>query len=282
MARKTVLNNLLKRALGTLCATVDLNTLQESRFAVAQLEGARCAVATEEEDVVVKRIGRIKRVTGGDVQYVEEKFKQPRSAQVCVNLFVFVNRLPKFRKVDSAIKKRVLVVRTLETEPHSVDEKELIDETLKRPEEFLEFLLWCSWELRRRYGELGWGLKTEEEFYRVGEELLLAADNVRRFFEDALRERECEWHIRYVRGAETYPSHLYHAYRTWCNFYGEEPVGEREFKDRIEPLLQSIGVVYRPERKGTRKVWGNLQLGPEGPSAAAPPPEEVERWLEAG
>ena len=282
MARKTVLNNLLRKALGSLCATVDLKVLQENRFAAAQLEGARCAVTTEEEDVVVKQVGRIKRITGGDEQYIEEKYKQPRSAQVSVTLLVFVNRLPKFRKVDSAVKKRALLIRTLETVPHSVEEKDLIDETLKHPEEFFEFLLYCAWELRNRYNELSWGLKTEEEFDRVGEELLLAADNVRRFFEEALRDRESEWHIRYARGAETYPSHLYHAYKTWCEFYGEEPVSEREFKERIEPLLQSIGVVYRREKAGTRMVWKNLQLGPAGPQATAAPPEEIGRWAEGG
>jgi len=282
MARKTVLNNLLRKALGSLCATVDLKALQENRFAAAQLEGARCAVTAEEEDVVVKQVGRVKRITGGDEQYIEEKYKQPRSAQVSVTLFVFVNRLPKFRKVDSAVKKRALLIRTLETVPHSVEEKDLIEEALKHPEEFFEFLLYCAWELRNRYNELKWGLKTEEEFDRVGEELLLAADNVRRFFEEALRDRESEWHIRYARGAETYPSHLYHAYKAWCEFYGEEPVSEREFKERIEPLLQSIGVVYRREKAGTRMVWKNLQLGPAGPQVTAAPPEEIGRWAEGG
>jgi hypothetical protein len=282
MARKTVLNNLLRRALGNLCATVDLGVLQENRFAIAQLEGARCAVTTEEEDVVVKRVGRIKRITGGDEQRVEEKFKRERGAQVCVTLFVFVNRLPKFKKVDSATKRRALIIRTLETVPHSVEEKDLIEEALKRPEEFFEFLLYCAWELRQRYNELKWGLKTEEEFDRVGEDLLLAADNVRRFFEEALKDRESEWHIRYVRGAETYPSHLYHAYKTWCEFYGEAPVSEDEFKRDIEPLLQGIGVSYGRERGGTRKVWRNLALGPSGPQATPAQPEEIERWVESG
>jgi phage/plasmid-associated DNA primase len=282
MARKTVLNNLLRRTLGNLCATVDLGVLQESRFATAQLEGARCAVTAEEEDVVVKRVGRIKRITGGDEQRVEEKFKRERGAQVCITLFVFVNRLPKFRKVDSAVKRRALIIRTLETVPHSAEEKNLIEETLRHPEEFFEFLLYCAWELRNRYNELSWGLKTEEEFDRVGEELLLAADNVRRFFEEALKDRESEWHIRYVRGAETYPSHVYHAYKAWCEFYGEEPVSEDEFKRDIEPLLQGIGVSYGRERGGTRKVWRNLALGSSGPQATLAQPEEIERWVEGG
>jgi len=276
MARKTVLNNLLKATLGNYCAAVDLLVLQENRFATAQLEGARCAVASEEEDVVLKRVGKLKRITGGDEQVVEEKFKQPRNSRVCVTLFVFVNRLPKFKKVDRAVKKRALIIRTKEAEPHTLEEKELISEALERPEEFFEYLLFCSWSLRQRLNELKWGLKTEEEYEQVGEDLLLAADNVRKFFLEARGDRESEWHIRVVHGAETYPTHLYAAYKAWCSFYGEEPVSEREFFERIEPLLQSIGVVYRSERAGRRKVWKNLALGPATSTPQLPEPAPLE------
>jgi len=283
MARKTVLGRLLSKSLGGLCVSVSLGKLvPENRFATFRLAGARLAVASEEEDVVVRKLGTLKAITGGDTVPVEDKFVRERDAEICVTLLVFVNRLPKFKKVDSATKRRVLLIRTLETVPHSVEEKDLIEEALKRPEEFFEFLLYCAWELRQRYNELKWGLKTEEEFDRVGEDLLLAADNVRRFFEEALKDRESEWHIRYVRGAETYPSHLYHAYKTWCEFYGDAPVSEREFKERIEPLLQGIGVVYGREKAGTRMVWRNLALGSSGPQATPAQPEEIERWIESG
>jgi phage/plasmid-associated DNA primase len=283
MARKTVLAKLLPKTLGNLCVAVSLGKLvPENRFATYRLAGARLAVASEEEDVVVRKLGTLKAITGGDTLPVEDKFVREREAEICVTLLVFVNKIPRFRKVDSAVKKRVLIIRTRETEPHSVEEKALIEETLRRPEEFFEYLLYCAWELRQRYDELKWGLKTEEEFDRVGEELLLAADNVRKFFEDALRDRSAVWHIRYVSGAETSPEALYGAYTEWCQLYGEEPVSERDFKDRIEYLLQRVGVTYGRERRGTKKVWRNLMLGPEPTKEEALPPEEAMRWEEGG
>lgn len=247
--RKTFLYSLLKKTLGGLVAAVRLRDLAENRFALQHAIGARALVASEEAQTVVRYIEKLKSVSGGDPQPVDRKFKPPTTMEDNpLKVLIFTNEIPVFKRWDDSFVDRLVIINTENPEKPSPEEQRSIEEALRRRGDFLEFLLYCYWDLVRSDYEIP--EKGSEKYVEI---LLRAQSNVFAFAEELL-EGEVALDGRGVqvlfgRGYSTEGGVLYDIYSEWCRQRGEEPENRNTFYQLIEEALSERGVVKQYARK---------------------------------
>ena len=149
---KTTLKEALKACLGDKCASQTLEDL-EGRFGLSPLFKAIVNVTSEKSDSVVRCVERIKRIVGGDTLSIEEKFKPLREKNPnTLKMFILVNEVPRFAKIDEAFAERIVIV--FADNPLAEDEKDPgIIERLRSDADCIadtfRFLLYCAWLLKK-------------------------------------------------------------------------------------------------------------------------------------
>ena len=94
---KSVLRSFMEALLGPENhVNVDLATLEEDKFAAAQLEGKRLAGASDLSFIRVRELAAFKQLTGGDSVYAQRKGKDPFSFRYNGLLWFCMNEPPRF------------------------------------------------------------------------------------------------------------------------------------------------------------------------------------------
>uniref|UniRef100_A0A7C3UEG4 SF3 helicase domain-containing protein n=1 Tax=Geoglobus ahangari TaxID=113653 RepID=A0A7C3UEG4_9EURY len=149
---KTTLKEALKSCLKNKCATQSLEDLEE-RFGLAPFLTAVVNITSEKSDTVVRCVEKIKRIVGGDTLSIEEKFKPHKEKDPnVIKMFILVNEIPSFEKVDEAFAERI--VKIFADNPLMEEEKDpMVIERLKNDQNCINdtfrFLLYCAWLLKK-------------------------------------------------------------------------------------------------------------------------------------
>jgi hypothetical protein len=238
--KSTLLFRLIKPALGSFAVSGDLKQIvsRNNRFALQHALGSKVMLMSEAGDIIVKDIEMLKRITGGDTVYVDVKHKNPRQQDMYLCMFIATNEIPRFpRLTDEALLNRINIVET--TNPHewTEEERKLMNEV--NITSFLEFLIYCTYLVKKR----GWIVKNEEERERTYQLLIESQSNVSEFLEEC-----CSF-------AETYEIEgemLYQAYENWCKENKVFREGRNTFYHDVELLGAEKGV---KRIKPKNKVW---------------------------
>ncbi|MGC9086766.1 MAG: DUF5906 domain-containing protein [Thermoproteota archaeon] len=238
---KTTLAVLLLDILGDFAASVSLERLQEDRFSMEPFIKASVNVTEERPSNTFRDIEKLKRITGGSSLEIPRKFKPSfilRNNKI--KWFMFCNKLPRFREIDEALADRIVVVFTInpltEEEVDSKVKEELNKKESK--EEFLEFLLYCYYELSRD------NFKIPKDKEKVTELLDEARFPLSEWIED-----DCEEDKVY----KTLREDLFDRYIQWCNNHKEKVekvLTRREFYEVLRTRFQQVVIHGRYYFKG--------------------------------
>jgi hypothetical protein len=231
--RKTTLTSwLILSALGQFAVTGDLELITSKgsagRFALQHAVGAKVMIMSEASRVVAKNIERLKRATGGDYVYIDVKGKSPREKLMSLAMLIASNEFPIIPDLeDEALLNRLILVET--SNPHEWTEEEIKLREEVNIQTFLEFLIWCAYELKKR----GWRVKDEEEKERIYEIIVESYGHVQSFFDD-----DCAFAQNYhIDGME-----LYEGYKEWCKKNRKKAVGRNTFYSLVERIGKEKGV----------------------------------------
>lgn len=241
LTRKTFLYTMIKNALGRLAAVVDLSTLDDNRFALQNAIGSRLILSSESAQAIIRNIEIIKRITGGDPLQIDIKHKNPIVIEENIfKIMVFTNDLPVFRRYDEALIERIQIIRTMNPEEPTREERMLMRKLCgeKRSQaEFLEFIYACYYRLREK-GFMIEGKGGEE----VEKSVLEAQTNIYDFIR-SMETNAWTYRVHYNRSYKVEGTKLYEAYLEWCRENGEEALGRNIFYDQIAVVLGEKGVV---------------------------------------
>jgi P4 family phage/plasmid primase-like protien len=114
---KSVLINLLERALGDYAAKLPVSLLTQRRAAsnaanseVARLKGRRFAIMQEPSEREVLNVGLMKELTGGDRIQARALYREPFEFQPMMKLVLICNNLPDVHSDDNGTWRRVRVI----------------------------------------------------------------------------------------------------------------------------------------------------------------------------
>ena len=157
---KSTLAEALRAALGPACASVPLRDIDRDPFALEPLLHARVNITVEKPDASLRNIELLKRLVGGDTLSINRKHR-PRIElrHNVLKIISFMNDLPRFERLDSALLDRIIVIYT--ENPLSEEEKDpsIKEALVSERDRVLEFILWCAWKLR----EKGWRPRKQDK-----------------------------------------------------------------------------------------------------------------------
>jgi putative DNA primase/helicase len=108
---KSKLLCLLENFLGkSNCSAVSIQSLSDSRFSMAQLDGKLANLCADLPATGIKDAAIIKGLTGGDSMQVEHKFEKPYSFRNTAKLVFSANRAPRICEDSDAIWRRLIVI----------------------------------------------------------------------------------------------------------------------------------------------------------------------------
>lgn len=109
---KSILGSLLESFFdASAVASVDIFKLK-GRFATAELAGKRLNVSMDlpAECISEEAVGVLKKITGGDMLTVEEKYKSPRAERISCTLLFGTNHAVRIGAADEAFARRMLLI----------------------------------------------------------------------------------------------------------------------------------------------------------------------------
>ncbi|MEZ0346456.1 MAG: DUF5906 domain-containing protein [Infirmifilum sp.] len=243
--RKTFLFTLIKRTLGKQAGAIDLSEMQQNRFALMNLIEARAVLTSEESRTVIKTINKLKRISGGDPLFIDRKFKPPVEMEDNpLKIYIFTNELPAIKEVDKPFLERLVIIQPQDPQPPGPEEMRRIERALEKTSDFLKFLLYCYWDLKRK-GEVIPG-KGSAEYESM---LIRAQNNIYAFF-DWLSTEDSDYSITFGPGLKTPASEFYDAYLIFCQKKGQQPMGRNTVYAYIDSILAEHGVIKTRDSSG--------------------------------
>jgi putative DNA primase/helicase len=202
---------------------------------LADLRGARFVMTSETEEGQRLAEGKLKRITQGMGRVkAARKYENPVEFPESHKLWIDANHLPVIRGTDDAIWSRLHPVPFDTTIPKDEQDKELPQKLAAEAEGILS---WAVAGAVRWYAE-GPGKPSDVE--QVGNNWRAQSDHIGRFIEEACISGEC---------MQAKARQLYHAYKSWAEDAGEDPVTETAFGIRIaedfRKLRTNVGAAYQ-------------------------------------
>lgn len=256
---KSTLSELLRRSLGSYAMKLNAGYFEATKHRgheteVAQLRGARLAIASETERAADLAEGKIKDLTGGEAvrgRYMRcDHFEFMPSAK----FVMLTNHKPQIRSTDDGIRRRIVLVPFEVTVPPERRDLSLLETLLA--EEGPGILRWIVEGARELLAADG-RLDAPAVIQAATDSYLASEDVVGRFLEEA-----CTVRTPGDRLIRSRPASLFGAFERWCVENGEPACTSRDFSKR----LGARGYV---KRKSNGKTW---YLG------IAPAEEEAPRY----
>lgn len=245
---KSVLVNTLLKLLGGYGASPPFTTFLQRRpdaptNDLADLRGARLALASEPDAGARLSESVVKRITGQDPITARHHYKEFQTFIPVCKVVLVGNHKPRIRGTDNAIWRRVLLVTFDVTIPDDDCDQFLPQKLLAELSGIL------AWAVR---GCLEWqrdGLRAPDAVRAATASYRQEEDHFGRFLEDV-----CE----IGKDLSVTPKALREAYVAWCEREGEDPLGVRTVARR----LSDRG--FTASKSGSRRYWNGLGLARDG------------------
>lgn len=229
---KSRLLNLIRAILGERnCCTLDLKTLEEDRFASAQLFGRRLMTDSDMSVGTISSLDTFKKLTGGDSVYAQEKGQTPFTFEYKGLMCFSMNELPKFGgDKGDWVYERMAIVYCTGAIPKEETDPFILEKMLAERDHIATLCINAFAEQFRQYGTIPepGDLKAARQFYRAQNSPVL------RFFYECceLRPANEPPHDRFSTAK------LYEYFKNWCRDNGVcRRVGKTEFRREIAEAL---------------------------------------------
>lgn len=222
---KSTLKEILTGVLGNRRAvTTSLESLH-SRFGLIHLPLAWVVLSSEKPKNIIQS-ERMKRLTGGETEQIEEKHKTPYQAIIRALFMFFMNELPRIDGIDEALAGRIIIINT--QNPLGDDEKdqEYVKKIIeKEGEAIFYWLLNCYHELKKEKFIIPTDVRM------IMDLLKRAKTNIIGFKEDMLIEDP---------EAEVKATEIYESYTKWCLENDHEALGRNTMYQHLTTYTQAV------------------------------------------
>jgi len=185
---------------GDMTTSLGLSQIENSRFALGDLQGKRLAISTEQPAAYMQATSILNAIISGEEIIIERKFQDPLIIRPVTKILWAMNALPRVHSAGDGLFRRVKIVKfpAIPKEDQDPAVKEAIR---KEGAGILNWALEGLDRLRERGGfDVSKGIEIQTEAFR------LTADVPAAFIEDV-----CELGPDF----ETQSSHLYQEYKNW-------------------------------------------------------------------
>ncbi len=227
---KSTLKEVLYHTLFPFVSSSSLDDIMTD-FGLAPLVGRRANISSEKPSLTVNS-ERIKRITGGEVLMVNEKFKPQYPAVINPILIHLMNDPPKFSHLDDALVDRVVIIRTTNAVQKEERDATVLERLKREGEKIMHYLIWCYKKLR----DAGFIIPQDRD--DVYDTLLAGRSNVKKFLNDV---------VEFKANAEIKGTDLYNAYLRWCGENGEKALGIRAFYEDV--IYFGMGRIIKKEKQ---------------------------------
>lgn len=237
---KSVLLHFFEKLMGNInCSSIPLQDLNEHKFALAELFGKRMNICADITSTALKKVDKLKQITGGDLIMGEKKGKNPFAFQPQCLLAFSCNQMPLFLEEKSnAVYTRMRVLE--------------MDKEIKMTQKEVEDL----WSDEAVAGVIPYllGLMPvgevcrSEKSARQVKELQEEGDSVTAFFNNCIKTG--------VSYSNPKRKEIYEHYLTFCNLTGRTPFGSLAFNK----LFRQKGVKEVHKNDGWH--WKNIEMLP--------------------
>jgi putative DNA primase/helicase len=226
---KSTLIGGIQAMLGARCGVLGLANIEQSRFGLTGIVGKTLLVATEQPSGYILRTNILNSLISGEPIRVEKKFLHPFEVVPRCKLLWSMNSLPRVKGGANGIFRRVKVVPVGQVPEDERDSrvKELVQA------EGPGILNWALEGLARL--RKGGHFEIPQCVQRATGEFKMLSDKPALFLED-MCELDPDGRVQ--------SSHLYLAYKEWCQNNGYQPQGSRAMKAEWERL----GLSHKRER----------------------------------
>ena len=228
---KSVIKSLVERILGDEnYMAIDLQEI-EARFGTGMIYGVRLAGSSDMSYMTVSELKTLKRLTGGDGIFAEDKGLKGFGYVYNGLLWFCMNRLPKFGGDDGRwVYDRIMIVNCTNVVPKEKQDKELLDKLYAER----DGIVYKAVRALQKVMENGYRYSEPESVIRAREEYRRENNSAIAFFTECMCER---------KNPKTDPQHkvtyVYSAYQEYCRKNGYKcPKKRIEFRDTIMEYLE--------------------------------------------
>lgn len=227
---KSTLAELMRRTLGAYAMKLPAGYFEATKYRgheteIAQLRGARLAIASETERAAQMAEARLKDLTGGEA--VRGRYMRADHFEFVPNAkyVMLTNHRPRIASTDEGILRRIVLVPFEVSIPAGERVLDLTDRILA--DEGPGVLRWIVEGARDLAGS-GWRLMPPDSIQAATAEYLKGEDVVGRFLDEA-----CTVRPPGDRLVKSKPGDLQASFRRWCDANGEAACDARDFADRL-------------------------------------------------
>ena len=228
---KSVIKALVERILGDENhMAIDLQEI-EARFGTGMIYGVRLAGSSDMSYMTVNELKTIKRLTGGDGIFAEDKGMKGFGYIYNGLLWFCMNRLPKFGGDDGRwVYERIMIVKCSNVIPREKQDKELLDKLYAER----DGIVYKAIRALQTVMAKGYRYSEPESVIQAREAYMRENNTVIAFFTECMCER---------KNPKTDPMHrvtdVYYAYLEYCRKNGYKyPKKRIEFRDTLMEFLE--------------------------------------------
>ena len=228
---KSVIKALVERILGDdNHMAIDLQEI-EARFGTGMIYGVRLAGSSDMSYMTVNELKTIKRLTGGDGIFAEDKGTKGFGYTYNGLLWFCMNRLPKFGGDDGRwVYERIMIVKCSNVISREKQDKELLDKLFAER----DGIVYKAVQALQRVMEKGYRYSEPESVIQAREAYMRENNTVIEFFTECMCER---------KNPKSDPMHrvtdVYLAYLEYCRKNGYKyPKKRIEFRDTLMEFLE--------------------------------------------
>ena len=220
---------------GDMATTLGLAQIENSRFALGDLQGKRLAISTEQPGAYMQATAILNAIISGEEVVTERKFQQPLIIRPVTKILWAMNQLPKVQSANDGLFRRVKIIK-FPAIPKADQDPKVKEDIQKEGAGILNWALIGLDRLRERNGfEVSTGVEATTEAFRM------TADVPQAFVNDA-----CE----YGQDYEIQSSLLYEKYKNWTLTNGHKPqsrtsVAEDWERLGLDKVRKNDGIYYQ-------------------------------------
>jgi P4 family phage/plasmid primase-like protien len=179
---KTQLGNLLTHFLGDENVSVtSIHSLEYNRFSLINLAGKLANIASEAGSMSLNRSETYKKLTGGDLVELEQKFKKAYTDRLPAKLITYSNKFPEIKDDSYAFWRRPIILK-FPNRFEGDDKEEKIAEKLASSEEEMSGLLNWAFEGLKRLREKHWQFSHSKTIEETKTEFMMASNPFEAFY----------------------------------------------------------------------------------------------------
>lgn len=245
---KSVLRRLIEQILGPEnFVNADLYTLEEDKFAAAELEGRRLAGASDMGFLKMRQLAVFKQLTGGDSVYAQRKGKDPFCFRFNGLLWFCMNEAPRFGGDQGDwVYDRILLFPCGEPVPADLQDPDLLRKLLAEKNGIVHALISAAKEVI----EAGYRFAVPDSLRDANAGYRRENDPARQFFMDCCRLRKTP--VIDPRDPCTCKN-VFEAFRLWCRDnapgYAPKKGGFRAACARLLAIPEEKIVIRKPTQR---------------------------------